>query len=110
MSDASPSTTLENVSPVVPGKRGEAAAKYLVAFILAINVCFSIYMVVQFFVAKPYGNGLHAGYSAIVLATMILLAVSTRGLWRGDTRMGACAFFAAIAVSMVGNLVASLFA
>ncbi|PAY18201.1 hypothetical protein CKO51_17530 [Rhodopirellula sp. SM50] len=87
-----------------------SAAKYLVAFIFSINVCFTVYMAVQFFIPKAYGNGLHAVGSTIVLATTMLLGLSTRRLWTGDSKQGAYLFFAALAVSFIGNLVAQLFA
>ncbi len=90
--------------------RGETAAKYLVAFVFAINVCFAFYMVTQFFADKPYGNGLHAAYTAIVLSATLLLGLSARQLWIGSARRGSILFFAAIAVSFVGNLITQVFA
>ncbi|MCA9137944.1 MAG: hypothetical protein KDB00_14330 [Planctomycetales bacterium] len=109
MSDVSASAAIESDSAGESVSRGEVVAKYLVAFILLINVCFAIYLVTQFFVTKPYGNGLHAVYLAIVLATTFVLGFSTSCFWTGKTRRGTYAFFAAIAVSFAGSLVASLF-
>ena len=109
MSDVSASTTIESASSEEPRSRGEVAAKYLVAFIFVINASFVVYMVVQFFLPKAYGNGLHAIYTTVVFATTLLLGLSTRYLWAGKTRWGTFAFFGALAVSFIGNLVSQLF-
>jgi ABC-type transport system involved in multi-copper enzyme maturation permease subunit len=105
MSDLSASTTIDPVSREEPRQRGEIAAKYLVTFVFLINVCFTVYMITQFFTPKTYGNGLHAIYTTVVFATVLLLGLSTRSLWTGNTRRGVYAFFGAIAVSFIGNLV-----
>lgn len=108
MSDASVSKSTDSVSRVESNERGVGAAKYLVAFIFAINVCFGVYMATQFFAPKAYGNGLHAIYSAVVLVTTILLGLSTHRLWTELPRQGVGWFFAALAVSFFGNTVTQL--
>lgn len=110
MSEVSVSSSTNSASHPESDARGVTAAKYLVAFIFLINVCFSLYMAVQFFVPKAYGNGLHAIYSTVVLATTVLLGFSTHRLWTGNIRGGTYLFFGALAVSFVGNLLAQLFA
>ena len=110
MSNGSATTSPDSVSQEARAGRAVNLAKYLVAFILLINVCFAIYMVGQFFVPKTYGNGLHAIYTTIVFATTVLLGLSAHRLWNGDTKQGTSWFFAAIAISFVGNLVSALFA
>ena len=109
MSGVSTSTTTESAPVLEPRGRGEVTAKFLVTFVFLINVCFAVYLFVQFFVPKVYGNGLHAIYMAVVLATTFLLGLSTRFLWSGNARRGVYAFFGALAVSFIGNAVLQLF-
>ena len=88
----------------------ERAATFLVTFIFAVNVAFVIYMLAQFVFPKPYSTTLHAGYTVMVLAATILLGLSTRYFWMRCSRQGCYAFFAAIGISFVLNLIAGLFA
>ncbi|MCO8123221.1 hypothetical protein NHH03_15845 [Stieleria sp. TO1_6] len=110
MSDTTVSTTTASVSSERRTARGATAAKYLVAFIFLINVCFAAYMVVQFFVPKTYGNGLHTIYTTVVFGTALFLGFAAHRLWTGHTKQGTYLFFAAVAVSFIGNLISSLFA
>ena len=109
MIEDSASTTTDSVAREEPNERGAIAAKYLVSLIFLINACFAVYMVMQFFVPKTYGNGLHAIYVTIVFATVVLLGLSTRRLWTEHTREGTYLFFVALAVSFVGNFALELF-
>lgn len=86
-----------------------SVAKYLITCIFAINVCFFAYLCSQFFASKDYGNGLHSIYVAIVLATTVLLGVSTREVWAARLQTGGYYFFAALAISFVGNLASQWF-
>ena len=109
MPDAFISTSTESAFKPAPNDLSVRAAKSLVTFIFGINVLFSIYMVTQFFVSKPHGNGLHALYLIVVLATTMLLGVSTRRFWSGATNQGTHLFFGALFISFLGNLVAQYF-
>lgn len=87
---------------------GEATARFLVSLIFLINVALVVYMIGQFFAAKPYSTTLHAAYTATSIAIMLLLGLSTRCFWKGNARIGCYAFFVAIGVSIIANLLTGL--
>ena len=88
---------------------GETTARILVTFIFVINVAFVIYMIAQFFAVKPYSTMLHAAYTATSIAIMLLLGLSTQCFWKRNARFGCYAFFAAVGVSIFGNLLTGLY-
>jgi hypothetical protein len=84
--------------------KAEIAATLLTTFVFAINCLFAVYMLNQFFETKPYSNALHVGYSLLVVTNVMLLGYSTRCFWLRQSRHGCYAFFSAIGVSLLCNI------